>query len=70
MGCNIGQVWVMKLMIYKGSKFPMMLPLKYALLRNQVLEEFSHFFLVIFSLVFIVTCINIYFMLIPLELYL
>ena len=59
MDCNVSQVQVMKWRI-KRLKTPIIFPLKYALLRNQVLKEFSHFFLVIFSLVFIVTCINIF----------
>ena len=34
-------------------KIPYVVSPKYALLKNQVSEEFSHFFFVIFSLVFI-----------------
>ena len=37
----------------KRLKIPYDVPPKYALLKNQVLEEFSLFFFVIFSLVFI-----------------
>ena len=47
MGCNVSRVWVKRL------KIPYAISPKYALLKNQVLEEFSHFFFVIFSLVFI-----------------